>query len=311
MSLLGWFDAKMGRLTLAASCLAVLLPAGLIAERSYRAAHDMFAPAVVSPLLRHTEATGVQGLRDVSFPSADRDTIAAWYVPSKNRAAVVVTHGTNDDRSSMLAEVRLLAGAGFGVLAFDWPGLGASSGTIRWDSGAQFALAAAVNWLSARSDVDEEKIGGLGFSIGGVMLVRFASADQRVRALVLEGTPPSFDDYVAYHYARWGPLSEWPARLALWNSDLMDEALAPDRLIGKVAPRPVFLIGGDRDTEVPEALVDKLYAAAREPKSLWIVRGARHGHYAQIASSEYAKRVTDFFEATLVRSDMQGQRHLR
>jgi len=284
------------------------LPPGVIAERSYRAAHDMFAPAVASALLRHPDATGVQGLEDVSFSSVDGNTIAAWYAPSKNRAAVLVTHGTNDDRSSMLAQVRFLAGAGFGVLAFDWPGLGASSGAIRWNSGAQLALAAAVDWLSARRDVDEDKIGGLGFSMGGVMLVRFASADQRLRALVLEGTPPSFDDYVVYHYAQWGPLSEWPARLALWNSDLLDEALAPNRMIGKIAPRPVFLIGGDRDTEVPAAQVRELYAAAREPKSLWIVRGAQHGRYLQAASSEYANLVTDFFETNLVGVDGRARR---
>ena len=287
---------------LAALLAAILLPAGVVAERSYRAARGMFAPAAASPLLRHPEATGVQGLTDVSLSSGDGHTIAAWYVRSKNRAAVIITHGTNDDRSSMLADVRLLADAGFGVLAFDWPGLGASGGAIRWDSGAQRALAAAVGWLAARRDVDADKIGALGFSMGGVMLARFASADRRVRALVLEGTPSSFEDYVGYHYARWGPLSEWPARLALNNSDLLDEALAPDRLIGKVAPRPVFLIGGDRDTEVPATLVRKLYAAAGEPKSLWIVPGAQHGRYLQAAKSEYVSRVTDFFDAALLRS---------
>jgi fermentation-respiration switch protein FrsA (DUF1100 family) len=42
-----------------------------------------------------------------------------------------------------------------------------------------------------------------------------------------------------------------------------------------------------------------LYAAAHEPKELWIVPGAGHGGYAGLAPQEYAQRVTAFFDKVL------------
>ncbi len=288
-----------GRLLAACAGATIVAFVALIAERNYRAAFDMFAPAPPQALSGRSQDPGITGIQEVAFHTRAGNTITGWYVPSTNRAAILVAHGTNDDRSSMLAEIRLLAGAGFGVLAFDWPGLGGSGGAIRWDSGAQEALAAAVPWLAAHSDVDASRIGGLGFSMGGVMLTRFAASDTRIRALVLEGTPSNFDDYVAYHHGRWGPLSRWPARLALSHSDLLERRLAPDRLIGSIAPRPVLIIGGDRDLEVPQDQVRALYSAARDPKQLWIVPGTGHGHYSQVAAQDYANRLLGFYRSAL------------
>src|SRR5580698_5164474 len=129
----------------AARIAAVLLIAcvglaAIIVERNYRGAHSELEADPPSPLLKDPRSAGVAELQAVSFVSADGLHIAGWYVPSKNRAAVIVTHGTNSDRSTMLPEIRLLADAGFGVLAFDWPGLGESEGPILWGSGARNAL---------------------------------------------------------------------------------------------------------------------------------------------------------------------------
>ncbi|MEP6883762.1 MAG: alpha/beta fold hydrolase [Gammaproteobacteria bacterium] len=267
--------------------------AALIAERNYHASRSLFEPEPAALLQQHAQDTGIPDLQEVSFGAGGR--LAGWYVPSRNRAAIVVAHGTNDDRASMLAELRLLSAAGFGVLAFDWPGLGRSQGEIRWDAGAQRALAAAYDWLAARSDVDPDRLGGLGFSMGGVMLARFAATDARVKALVLEGTPPSYEAYIRCHNHRWGRLSEWPARWAVRHSDLLNPALAPAALIGAFAPRPLLIIGGSADREVPEALVRELYAAAHKPKALWIVPGAGHVHYSSMVPEEYAQRLRQFY----------------
>ncbi|GAC1308296.1 MAG: hypothetical protein NVSMB10_14440 [Steroidobacteraceae bacterium] len=290
--------------TAVAGLLIAVLSSGatllvLSAAQGYRSTGDMLAPARPSPLLGNPAETGIAGLQEVAFDTTAGARTAGWYAPSHNHAAIVVTHGTNDDRSSMLPEIRLLSAAGFGVLAFDWPGLGRSGGRIRWDADAGRALTAAIDWLSHRTDVDPEKIGGLGFSIGGVMMLRVAAIDPRLRALVLEGTPADYDGYIAQHAGRWGVVREWPARWALRDSNLLERNLAPEHVIGALAKRPVLLIGGTADTEVPEALVRRLFAAAHEPKSLWIVPQAEHGHYAQVAPLEYSRRLRSFFSSGL------------
>jgi hypothetical protein len=43
-----------------------------------------------------------------------------------------------------------------------------------------------------------------------------------------------------------------------------------------------------------------LYEAARQPKSLWVVPGADHGGYAQVAAAEYGHRLKEFFSDNLL-----------
>src|SRR6202011_3732713 len=93
---------------------------------------------------RHPERAGIAGLHDVSFSADGEPQVAAWYAPSRNRAAVVLVHGTGSDRSSLLAETRILADAGFGVLALDLPGQGASGGKTLWGVPERHAISAAI-----------------------------------------------------------------------------------------------------------------------------------------------------------------------
>jgi pimeloyl-ACP methyl ester carboxylesterase len=282
-------------LTLAIICAA----ATLIALRNYRAARSLLEADPPSALLASPERTGIAGLKSVSFTSRDRLKLRAWYAPSTNGAAVIVTHGTNSDRSTMISRLRVLSGAGYGVLAFDWPGLGESEGAIRWDGQARRALTAAIDWLSTQPGVDPRRIGGLGFSIGGFVMTQVAAQDPRLRAVVLEAPPSNFEDYTQLHYARWGILSEWPARWAIRDSGLLDAAAEPSNLIDKIAPRPVLILGGSLDREISSALLEKLYNSARDPKAIWIVPGAGHGDYVDVAAPEYARRITAFFAQAL------------
>jgi uncharacterized protein len=284
-------------LTLAA--LAGMSGAGVIVLHSYRAMHSQFEADPPSELLAAPEKTGIAGLRSVSFATGDHLMLSAWYKPPTNGATVVITHGTNSDRSTMLPELRMLAASGYGVLAFDWPGLGHSEGSVRWDAQARRALIAAVDWLSAQPGVDPRRIGGLGFSIGGFIMAQVAAVDPRLRAVVLEAPLPDFDDYIRVHNTRWGVLSEWPARWVLRNSDLLDTNVEPMNLIDKIAPRPVLILGGSLDPEIPPALVTKLFEAAHEPKTLWIVSQAHHGGYAEVAPVQYPRRLADFFSQNL------------
>ena len=268
--------------------------------RSYRGARSQIEADPPSPLLKHPESVGLAGLQPISFVSRDGLHIAGWYVPSKNRAAVIITHGTNSDRTTMLPEMRLLAEAGFGVLAFDWPGLGESEGTILWGTAARGALTAAIDWVSARADADPDRIGGLGFSIGGFVMTQVAANDRRLRAITLESAPSSFNAYVEIHFAKLSFLSEWFARRALRGSDLLSIDASPIRLIANVSPRPLLILGESDDPEIPASMTRALYEAAREPKSLWLMRGSQHGGYAQAAGAEYGRRLRSFFTQNLL-----------
>lgn len=274
--------------------------AGYICVRNYHWARSEIEADPPSPLLKRPAAAGIANLQAVSFVSRSGLHIAAWYVPSVNRAAVIVAHGTNSDRASMLDEIRLLSAAGFGVLAFDWPGLGESEGRILWGSQAREALISAIDWICARPDVDPTRIGGLGFSMGGFMLTQVAAHDLRVKAITLDSAPSDFDTFIALHYTRWGPLSAWPARWALRASDLFAVDRSAVRLIGDISPRPILIIGQSDDFEIPLVMTRRLFDSAREPKSLWIIPGTQHGHYLEVAGAEYGRRLRAFFTDNLL-----------
>jgi dipeptidyl aminopeptidase/acylaminoacyl peptidase len=270
-----------------------------VAAKSFwkeRADYVRTPPAAIS---RHPERTGIEGLAEMSFSSADGRRVAGWYAPSRNRAAIILVHGTGAERSSLLFETGFLSQAGFGVLAVDLPGQGASEGRTRWGVPERHAVSAAVDWLRARDEVDPERIGGFGFSMGAYVLTQAAVLDQRLRAVALVSSP---DDVVEHNWlatAKWGLLTQVPCYLAL-RAYGQSVDLPPKKVIGSIAPRAVLIVGGVLDPLVPAFMAQQLYSAAGSPKELWLVPGAHHADFAQIAGPEYRNRLAGFFDRALL-----------
>ena len=281
---------------------AIVGAAGLLAARialaSYRGARRDFERTPSAAIVHHPEEAGIAGLGEVAFPGA-AERLAAWYVPARNRAAVVLIHGTNAERSSLLPETAILAAAGFGVLALDLPGQGASAGHTRWGEGEWRAVSSAVDWLSARAEVDPARIGAFGLSFGGYVLLQAAARDARLRAVALASTPFDLDAETRRANHRWGPLSELPALWVLHRCRGNVADIPPAQALRALAPRALFVLGGERDVMVPPAALRQLYDAARPPKELWIVAGAGHAQFAKAAPREYPQRLVGFFGRTL------------
>jgi dipeptidyl aminopeptidase/acylaminoacyl peptidase len=247
---------------------------------------------------QHPERTGIDGLENISFAGADRRPLAGWYAPPKNGASIVLVHGTGAERSSLLFETGFLAAAGFGVLALDLPGQGASAGRSRWGVPERGAISAAVDYLCARAEVDPRRIGGFGVSMGAYVLTQAAALDARLRAVALISSPNEVVEQNWIATQKWGLLTQVPCYLALraYGQSL---DLAPRDVIGRVAPRAVFLVAGELDTLVPSFMAEQLFAAAGQPKELWIVPRAGHVDVARVAGAEYRARVTEFFTRAL------------
>jgi uncharacterized protein len=276
-----------------------LLPGLYVAAKSFRDERADYIRTPPTVLSLHPERTGIPGLAEVSFPSGDGSRVAGWYAPSRNRAAIVLIHGTGADRSSLLPETRLLNDAGFGVLAVDLPGQGRSEGRTRWGVPERQAIIGAVNWLSGREDVNPQRIGGFGLSMGAYVLTQAAVLDKRLRSVVLASAPNDVVEQNWLATTQWGLLTQIPCYLALrlygQSLDMM-----PKDVIGGIAPRPVFLLAGDLDTLVPPFMSRQLFAAAGNQAQLWVVPGAHHSDYGEVAPDEYRARLMDFFSRTLL-----------
>jgi uncharacterized protein len=269
-----------------------------VAAKSFwnqRADYVRTPPPTIS---RHPERTGIEGLAEISFSSTDGRRVAGWYAPSRNRAAIVLVHGTAAERSSLLFETGFLSQAGFGVLAVDLPGQGASEGRTRWGVPERHAISAAVDWLRAHGDVDPQRIGGFGFSMGGYVMTQAAVLDRRLRAVALVSSPNDVVEQNWLATAKWGLLSQVPCYLALraYGQSL---DLLPKNVIGSIAPRAVLIVGGELDALVPAFMAQQLFSAAGSPKELWLIPRAHHADFAQIAGPEYRNRLAGFFAGAL------------
>ena len=62
---------------------------------------------------------------------------------------------------------------------------------------------------------------------------------------------------------------------------------------------PVLFIHGTRDREVPHAMSERLFAAARGPKWLTLVPGGGHDDSAAVGGDAYQRAVLEFTQAAL------------
>jgi dienelactone hydrolase/uncharacterized membrane protein YozB (DUF420 family) len=237
----------------------------------------------------------------VAFTTDDDLRLRGWYVPSRNGAAVIAFPG----RSGPVRHARMLARHGYGVLLFDRRGEGESEGTYNargW--GGEPDLRAALTFLQSRPDVDRGRIGGLGLSVGGELLLETAASTDALRAVVSEGAGMrSLAEQL--HMPGVAPWRRWISPAAVETAAtaiLTGQGPPPDLvdLAGQVAPAQVLLIEA-ADGNFDERLNEVYRDAAAPHATLWIVPDGGHTGGLSARPDEYERRVTAFFDRNLLR----------
>jgi len=235
--------------------------------------------------------------QDVVLRGADELRLRGWYVPSRNGAAVIAMHGTGSSRHGVARHARTLARHGYGVLALDLRGHGASDGR---STSAPWKLDDDVDrvvaWLAARSDVDAAKIGLLGVSLGGEVALRVAARRRDVRATVVEGAMGGVADARAAG-ASWPVLAQL-AGLTVVSTLLTAESSEADAdLVRRIAPRPLLLISSGRAIEADANRVFQRRGGATTRH--WNLPDAAHGQAHRTDPAGYERRVIAFLDAGL------------
>jgi fermentation-respiration switch protein FrsA (DUF1100 family) len=239
---------------------------------------------------------------NVQFQTGDGLTLHGWYVPSKNGAAVIAFPG----RSGPQRHARMLVRHGYGVLLFDRRGEGESDGDPN-----QFGWAgdrdvnAAVDYLKTRDDVRPGRIGAIGLSVGGEVLLQAAARSTGLAAVVSDGAGMRSHREALELDGSMRPvaLATWAIATpvtALFGNDLPPPSLKD--LVPRIAPRPVLFIYAGRKPSGGEELNEKFYAAAGQPKALWRIANAAHTGGITAQPREYERRVIGFFDHALLRA---------
>jgi hypothetical protein len=146
------------------------------------------------------------------------------------------------------------------------------SGTLR-DGARQIpaAFSLAASYLTQRLDVDTTRIAIAATSFAVPFAVIAAAADERFRNVALIYGAGSLSSVLAANLSSVPHALRKPVADAAMQSFA---AFAPERFIGRIAPRPVVMVNGIDDPQMPAAAVQHLYDAAREPKAMiWLRTG--------------------------------------
>jgi pimeloyl-ACP methyl ester carboxylesterase len=261
---------------------------------------------------------------DVRFPARDGTLLAGTFVtsPARNPApCIIFGHTFGADRHEASRAVSFLPPAGFHVFAFDFRGHGESLSDDdyspeRWVTPRERDdLLAAVAYCTGRPDVAEGAIGLFGLSRGANAALCSAALHPSVKALVVESAF-STRELLKMHVKKRAPIYvqlPWLWRhfpdvlftlvtdLSLWVMRLMlgRRYLSVKRAVTSLNGRPCFFIHGDRDPYIDRSLAESLYARAGEPKSYWVVPGARHNEGLLAAPETYKERVVTFFRQNM------------
>lgn len=129
-----------------------------------------------------------------------------------------------------------------------------------WDASIQqvIELRQAMDLLLAQPGVEPERLAYVGHDFGAMYGVLAGAVDPRPVCYVLMAGTPCFADWYLYY-----PRLEGEAR-----DEFVQQmrAIDPIRLIGDLAPAPVFFQFGTRDPHVPIERAEEFFATAGEPK---------------------------------------------
>jgi hypothetical protein len=249
------------------------------------------------------------------------------------RTGLVLCHGFGGScRGAGHPELaKVLEQAGYVVLRFDFRGCGQSEGR-RGDVIVDEEIADlhhAIDFLETQPRVDASRIGVIGASLGGSVAVEVAASDARVKLCIANGSVGNGERRFRAQYkdeASWqaflqrldeakranAPLNRFEIvyipesdRAGLPPGAIMDFTAAtaqsmrescPERVVVKIAPRPLLLVHPRGDRVVPFTESEALAKAAGANAELHIIEGSAH---FGSGSAEIAALVLDFLKRHL------------
>lgn len=238
-------------------------------------------------------------VHSVSIPASNGTDVHGWLAYGNDgNGAILLVHSIRSNRVEMLSRARFLTKQGYHVLLIDLQAHGETPGSrITFGVLESENVEAAVNFL--RNRFPNERIGAIGVSLGAAAIV-LAKHDLRLNAVILESLHPTLEEAIENRLRLFlGELGTFFLPLLLFQiaffTDTPIDQLNPINRINNLNS-PLLIISGtnDKHTTLPET--ERLFAAAKEPKELWVVPGAGHFNMHDYAGRTYEQEVSEFLE---------------
>jgi hypothetical protein len=258
----------------------------------------LYAPCTDSPL---TPADFGYTYEDITLQARAGGMFHGYFIPGANGATIIIPPSLHSGRGSRLPVAEILLRHDYAVFIFESRRC-AEMGPLTLGYQEVDEVADALDYLLTRADVDPNRIGIHGFSSAGATAIMAAARLPALQAVIAEGGYGDFEENaLGANYsnhllgAYFEALFRWSIKLTyglIIGDDI--HQLNPVAVIGEIAPRPILLIYGSQEVSLAGGRQQKL--AAGDNAELWIVAGAGHGNYLQVAPDEYERRIISFFD---------------
>lgn len=141
----------------------------------------------------------------------------------------------------------------------------------------------ALDYLWRRDDVDRDRVVLAGGSLGALFAPALGATDERLSAVAIVFGAGDLQSVIDANLDL-----PWPAQpVVSWVGSVIVSPLEPLKYVHRIAPRPVFMLSGTEDDQMPLHASRLLHEQAREPKT---VRWLPVGH-VNIRDPEFHGRV--------------------
>jgi 2,6-dihydroxypseudooxynicotine hydrolase len=190
---------------------------------------------------------------------------------------VLMTMGLDSTKEELVTFEDNFLRRGMAILAFDGPGQGEAEYDFPIRPDYENVVGPVIDWVKRElHEIDGERIGVWGISLGGYYAPRSAAFDKRIKAAIANCGPWDFG-------ALWDTLPELTrlAFVARSHSKSDDEArrkahaLCLDGVADKIEC-PLFVVAGGLDRLCPPEDARKLAAQARGPVELLVIPDGNH-----------------------------------
>ncbi|HEX8732917.1 MAG TPA: alpha/beta fold hydrolase [Ktedonobacterales bacterium] len=235
--------------------------------------------------------------------TTDRSLVGWWFPRPETDRVLIGCTGYRGSKSDLIGIGSALWRAGYNILLFDYHGHGSAHGapvTLAYRELQDFF--AALAYVQRR--LPGGRIGVFGFSMGAAIAILGAAERPEVRAVLADSSFASHTAVVRHAVEQTihlpgAPFTAIADYFLARRAGYRGRDVAPERVIARIAPRPVLLIHGTDDEMIPVTHAYRLFEAAREPKDLWIAPAANHCGAYFIDRPAYCERAAAFFDAAL------------
>lgn len=256
---------------------------------------------VIDPSAYHLYAS------DFTWDGARNDVLQGWYIRGSNQAPLIVLcHGYETNRTEVLSLASRLKDQGYNVFLYNHRGHGASN--LHISSLGLYEvedLKKAIDKLVQRPEIDFNRVGLYGSSLGAYVALKASIGSPSVRVLVLDSVYDNIETFIAMKVQRVvGLKTALLSNIVTWLYELYFR-VPPSTVSQRFSPADfqtksiLFITGREKNNAALAKDTRRLYTLFPCQKEILNLANSRESLLFGEEKHRYDQFVIDFFKKEL------------